>query len=139
MGFSKCREEYNYNVVFLSSYFQSKHNLNHYFHRHVCPSIHTSVRHKIFFLLKSPRNHPLTPEVDPRGWPRVALGHAAPPEELARARRALSSQVNCNLKVGGDFFSSLKYMHLTTFVSNFCSFDQFLVWPCGRPMHMQQH
>ncbi len=25
------------------------------------------VRHKIFFSLKSPRNHPLTPEVDPRG------------------------------------------------------------------------
>ena len=27
----------------------------------------------------------------PRGGPRVAPGHAAPPEELVRARRALSS------------------------------------------------
>ena len=46
-----------------------------------------------FFLLKSPWNHPLTPGVDPRGWPRVPPGHAAPPEELARARRALSSNL----------------------------------------------
>ena len=74
-------------------------NLNHYFDRHVCPSIRPSfrhsvipsVRHKIFFSLKSPWNHPLTPGVHPWGWPRVPPGHAAPPEELARARRALSS------------------------------------------------
>ena len=38
-----------------------------------------SVRHKKFFSLKSPWNHPLT-------------HHAAPPEELARTRRALSSK-----------------------------------------------
>ena len=42
-------------------------NLNNYFNGHVCPSIRTYVRHKIFFLLKSPWNHPLTPGVDPRG------------------------------------------------------------------------
>ena len=29
-----------------------------------------------------------------RGWPRVTPGHAAPLEELARARRALSSETN---------------------------------------------
>ena len=28
--------------------------------------------------LKSPWNQPLTPGVDPRGWPRVVPGHAAP-------------------------------------------------------------
>ena len=77
----------------------SRFNLNHYFHRHVCPSIRALVRSSVrpsqnFFLLKSPWNHPLTPGVDPRGWPRVAPGHAAPPEELARARRALSSYIN---------------------------------------------
>ena len=52
----------------------------------------TFVCHKIFFSLKSPWNHPLTPGVDPWGWPRVAPGHTAPPEELARAQRALSSE-----------------------------------------------
>ena len=59
----------------------------------VCPSVRPSfVRSsENFVLLKLPWNHPLTPGVDPRGWPRVAPGHAAPPEELARARRALSS------------------------------------------------
>ena len=31
---------------------------------------------------------PPTPGVDPRGWPQVPPGHAAPPEELARAQRA---------------------------------------------------
>ena len=46
-----------------------------------------SVCHKIFFSLKSPWNHPLTPGVDPQGWPRVAPGHAAPPEELEYARQ----------------------------------------------------
>ena len=72
-------------------------NLNHYFYRHlsvlpcVRPSVRSSVRHKIFFSLKSPWNHPLTAQVDPWGWPRVAPGHTAPPEELARARMALSS------------------------------------------------
>ena len=44
-------------------------NLNHYFNRGVCLSIRSFVRpfvrHKIFFLLKSPWNHPLTPGVDP--------------------------------------------------------------------------
>ena len=50
----------------------------------VCPS----VRHKKFFSLKSPWNHPLTPGVDPRGWPWVPLGHPAPPEELEYARQA---------------------------------------------------
>ena len=33
-----------------------------------------------------PWNHPLTPGVDPLGGTRVALGHAAPPEELECAR-----------------------------------------------------
>ena len=71
-------------------------HLNHYFNRHVCPSmfrpfVRPFVRHKNFFSLKSPWNHPLTPGVGPRGWPRVPPGHTAPPEELARARRALSS------------------------------------------------
>ena len=82
------------NKIFENWYFAIV-NLNNYFDRHVCPSMFRSfVRpSQKFFLLKSPRNHPLTPEVDPRGWPRVAPGHAAPPEELARARRALSSNI----------------------------------------------
>ena len=42
-------------------------NLNNYFDRHVCPSVRACVCHKIFFLLKSPWNHPLTSGVDPRG------------------------------------------------------------------------
>ena len=43
-------------------------HLNYYFNRHVCPSICSYVRSsQIFFLLKSPQNHPLTPGVDPRG------------------------------------------------------------------------
>ena len=33
----------------------------------VCPCVRTCVRHKIFFSLKSPWNHPLTPGVDHRG------------------------------------------------------------------------
>ena len=67
--------------------------LHNYFDYHVCLSFRpvSGFRHKIFFSLKSPWNHPLTPGVDHRGWPRVHPGHAAPPEELARARRALSS------------------------------------------------
>ena len=61
--------------------------LNHYFHLHVCASIRTSfvrpsVRCKVFFSPKSLWNHPLTPGVDPQGWPWVAPGHAAPPVEL---------------------------------------------------------
>ena len=55
--------------------------------------VRPSVCHKIFFSLKSPWNHLLTPMVDPRGWPRVCPRHAAPPEELARAERALSSSI----------------------------------------------
>ena len=47
-----------------------------------------SVRHKNFFSLKSPWNHPLTTGVDPRGRPRVTPAHAAPPEELEYAREA---------------------------------------------------
>ena len=54
----------------------------------------SNIHLQILFSLKSPWNHPLTPGVDPRGWPLVALGHKAPPEELARARRALSSNEN---------------------------------------------
>ena len=49
-------------------YFSSKSHLQHYFDYHVCLSIlHPSVRHKNFFSLKSPWNHPLTPGADPRG------------------------------------------------------------------------
>ena len=44
--------------------------------------VRSCVRHKIFFSLKSPWNHPLTPGVEPRGLPRVLSGQAAPPEEL---------------------------------------------------------
>ena len=43
-------------------------NLNHYFHLHVCASmllLLSFVRHKKFFSLKSPWNHPLTLGVDP--------------------------------------------------------------------------
>ena len=43
--------------------------------------------------VKLPWNHPLTPGVDPQCWLQVAPAHAAPPEELARARRALSSHI----------------------------------------------
>ena len=42
--------------------------LNNYFYRGVCLSMRRRrpyVRHKNFFSLKSPWNHPLTPEVDP--------------------------------------------------------------------------
>ena len=70
-------------------------HLHNYFDYHVCASIRSfGVRclSQNFFSLKSPWNHPLTPGIDPRGWPRVPPGHAAPPEELARARRALSSR-----------------------------------------------
>ena len=63
----------------------------------VCPSVRSFgvrcsvfVRHKFFFHLNR-LGLTLTPGVDPRGWPRVAPGHKALPEELARARRALSS------------------------------------------------
>ena len=80
----------------------------------VCPSdvrpASGGVRHKIFFSLKSPWDHSLTPGLipypnppDPRGWPLIPTprppGHAAPPEELAKARRAFSSiliKVNLN-------------------------------------------
>ena len=71
--------------------------LHHYFNKHVCLCVHPCVRlseASIFFSLKLPWNHSLTPGVDPQGWPWVALGHAAPPEELARAWRALSSIFN---------------------------------------------
>ena len=74
-------------------------NLHNYFDYHVCLSIRlVSIRcsSQIFFSLKSPWKHPLTPGVVPRSWPRVPPGHTAPPEELARARRALSStQYKC--------------------------------------------
>ena len=46
---------------------------------HMCV-LRTYVCHKIFFSLKSPWNHPLTPGVDPRGLPRVPPGHTAPRE-----------------------------------------------------------
>ena len=53
--------------------------LNNYFSGHVCPSIvrpwvRGSVRHKIFFSLKSPWNHPLTPGVNPGGRPQESGG-----------------------------------------------------------------
>ena len=69
-------------------------NLNHYFDRHVCPSMRPYVSMYVcmsqnFFSLKSPWGHPLTPEVDPSPRPP---GHAAPSEELAKARRAFSSK-----------------------------------------------
>ena len=59
------------------------HNLNHYFYRPL-------VTKKIFRLLIAldPWNYPLTPGVDPRGWPWIAPGQAAPPEELEYAREA---------------------------------------------------
>ena len=66
-------------------------HLHHYFDHHVCLSICPASKN--FSSLKSPWNHPLTPRVDLRGWPRVPLGHAAPPEELARAQGALSSLI----------------------------------------------
>ena len=80
-------------------------HLHNYFDYHVCVSIRpvSGFRHKIFFSLQSPWNHPMSPGVDPRGWPWVAPGHAAPPEELARARRALSSKV----KTSNWFFSKM--------------------------------
>ena len=67
-------------------------NLYNYFNRGVCLSVHAPFMRSyvrpfitIFFLLKSPWNHPLTPGVDP--------GYQAPPEELRRSCReaALSS------------------------------------------------
>ena len=43
-------------------------NLHHYFDQHVCLSIRpASGRHKIFFSLQLPLNHPLTTGVVPRG------------------------------------------------------------------------
>ena len=76
-------------------------NLNNYFNGHVCPSIRPFVSSsQNFFSLKSPWNHPLTPGVEPRGWPWVPPGHAAPPEKLARARRALSSSFKCEKSAG---------------------------------------
>ena len=42
-------------------------NLNHYFNRHVCPSIRLSRSSRSsqnFFSLKSPWNHSLTPGID---------------------------------------------------------------------------
>ena len=63
----------------------------------VCPSVRFPVSvwfsSQNIFAHKSSWNHPLTPGVDHRGWPWLPPGHAAPPEELARARRALSSTV----------------------------------------------
>ena len=60
-------------------------------HLSVRPCVRTCVRHKIFFCLNhlgiTPWLLESTPGVDP-GYPP---GHAAPPEELGRARRALSS------------------------------------------------
>jgi len=63
---------------FLSQQMLFNEHLHHYFDRHVClsicPSVCPSVRHKKFFSLKSPWNHPLTPgmtpEVDP-AYPRA--------------------------------------------------------------------
>ena len=56
---------------------------------YVCPSVlRPSFRHKIFFSPKSPWDHPLTPGVDPRGWPRVPPWHAVPPKELEYAHEA---------------------------------------------------
>ena len=59
---------------------------------------------KFFFSLKSPWDHPMTSGVDPRGWPLTPTprppGYAAPPEELAKARRAFSSlqYISCTVK-----------------------------------------
>ena len=61
----------------------------------VRPFIRLSVTKK-FFLLKSPWNRPQTLGVDPWGWPRVALGHAVPLEELARTRRTFFSLFKTN-------------------------------------------
>lgn len=48
---------------------------NHYFHRHVCPSMRSSVRpSQNFLLLKSPWNRPLTPGVDPGVDPGLLRG-----------------------------------------------------------------
>ena len=43
-------------------------HLHNYFDYHICLSFRSSgFRHKNFLSLKSPWNHPLTPEVNPRG------------------------------------------------------------------------
>ena len=81
--------------------------------------------------VKSPWNHPLTPGVDPSG-------HAAPPEELARARRALSSKIkdiNQKLNIFLNCIHSspiaivFLMMHLWTYFSPFawtCLFIDFV-------------
>ena len=61
-------------------------HLHHYFNQHVCLSICTASSSvtKNFFRLNRLG-------ITPWGWPRVAPGHTAPPEELAKAQRAFSS------------------------------------------------
>ena len=62
--------------------------VNHYFDRYVCPSICSSVRpsvhHKIFFLLKSPWDHPLTTGVDPQVDSRGSAGRVYRGQAFAR-------------------------------------------------------
>ena len=71
---------------------------------------------------KSP-SVPLTPGVDPWGWPRVAPGHAAPPEELARARRALSSTYQFQ-KDSADFWDIKNSFSLTVCISFLFIFER---------------
>lgn len=70
----------------------SRLHLNHYFiNTSLRPSgfwCPVSVNHKIFFSLKLPWNHSLTPWVDPRDWLRACPRHVAPREELECARDA---------------------------------------------------
>ena len=62
--------------------------LHNYFDYHVCLSIRpVLVRHKFFSPLNRLGITP-TPGVDPSGWPQVAPGHAAPPEEIEYAHEA---------------------------------------------------
>ena len=72
--------------------------------KYVCsfvrPFVRPSVRHKIFFLLESPWNHPLTTGVDPRGYPRVP-GPSGGARQCPRSGHFLVKNISV-LQIWGD-------------------------------------